>query len=63
MRSSQRALLFFLNDIVIAIRAIEQYTNGIQFDAFTDDNKTKDAVIRNIEIVGEAARHVPSNIK
>ncbi len=43
-------------DIDGAIGRIESYTRGLTFDAFLADTKTQDAVVRNLEIVGEAAK-------
>ncbi len=36
---------------------------GMDFEAFRNEEKTIDAVIRNIEIVGEAARYIPKEIE
>jgi uncharacterized protein with HEPN domain len=45
-------------DIVDSIEKILRYTENITFEAFYNDEKTKDAVVRNLEIIGEAARHL-----
>lgn len=45
-----------LTDILEAIERIRAYINGMTYEAFLADTKTQDAVIRNIEIVGEAAK-------
>jgi len=42
---------------------IKQYVSGMSFDDFADDRKTQDAVIRNLEVIGEAAGALPDNIK
>jgi len=44
----------FLEDILEAIRKIRDYTDGLSLQAFKADAKTFDAVIRNLEIIGEA---------
>ncbi len=49
-----------VEDILAAIGKIEGYTRGITRDAFLADDKTIDAVVRNLEIIGEAARRMPS---
>lgn len=54
---------FRLDDIVQAIARIERYTGGMDFDAFRSDEKTLDAVIRNLTIVGEAAHRLPGQLK
>lgn len=43
-----------LEDIVGAIQKIERYTAGMDQEAFRQDDKTVDAVVRNLEIVGAA---------
>jgi uncharacterized protein with HEPN domain len=47
-----------LEDILEAVTNIEAYVAEMDFERFRQDRKTVDAVIRNIEIIGEAARHV-----
>src|SRR6185369_3835384 len=42
---------------------IISYTHGLSFDEFMADEKTIDAVIRNFEIIGEAANRLPDEIK
>lgn len=52
-----------IDDILESISKIRRYTRGFDFDKFEDDEKTIDAVIRNLEIIGEAARNVPREIQ
>ena len=52
-----------LDDILNSISYIKEYVSGISFDDFADDRKTQDAVVRNLEIIGEAARALPDAIK
>ena len=47
-----------VDDIVDAIARIEQYIEGLTFEQFKADQKTVDAVVRNLEIIGEAVRHL-----
>ena len=53
----------FLEDILEAIRKIRIYTDGLSLQAFTADAKTFDAVIRNLEIIGEAAKQIPEDVR
>ena len=53
----------FLEDMLVAISRIAEYTEGFDFDQFKKDNKTVDAVIRNFEIIGEASKNLPEKIK
>ncbi|HKV10895.1 MAG TPA: DUF86 domain-containing protein [Thermoanaerobaculia bacterium] len=48
---------YFL-DILIAARKVLQYTEGISWEGFKEDILLQDAVMRNLQIVGEAARKV-----
>lgn len=60
---SKRPISLLLNDIRQAIDRIEQYIKNLSFDAFSDDQKSVDAVVRNLEIIGEAARRLPEEFK
>jgi uncharacterized protein with HEPN domain len=51
----------YLQDIADAIRRIEHYTAGGK-RAFLGDEKTQDAVIRNLAIIGEAVKRLPSRL-
>ena len=52
-----------ITDILDAIARIQRYTADLTEDAFVNDERTRDAVIRNLEVIGEASRHVPDEIK
>jgi uncharacterized protein with HEPN domain len=52
-----------LKDIQEAILRIESYVSGMSYENFLDDSKTQDAVIRNIEIMGEAAKGVSEQVR
>ncbi|WP_319507872.1 DUF86 domain-containing protein [uncultured Methanolobus sp.] len=58
-----REYKLFLTDIVEAIDEIEEFTSGMDFTEFLNDRKTQKAVVKNIEIIGEAAKNVPDEIK
>ena len=51
-----------IKDILSSIERIITYTEGMNFDEFREDTKTVDAVVRNFEIIGEAAARVPEEI-
>lgn len=53
----------YLLHIQEAIGFIESYINGITFDQFKEDHKTQDAVVRQLEIIGEAASKLEDNTK
>jgi uncharacterized protein with HEPN domain len=48
-----------VEDMLTAICKIERYTLGMDEELFRQDEKTTDAVVRNLEILGEAARQLP----
>ena len=60
---SKRPVELLLDDICEAIGRIEQYISGMSFDVFSKDNKTIDAVVRNLEIIGEASNRLPADFK
>ena len=60
---SKRTPHLLLEDILHSVDKISEYTNSLSFDEFLNDSKTSDAVIRNFEIIGEAASRLPENIK
>src|SRR3989344_7342253 len=52
-----------LGHILEAIQNIEAFTAGMTEQEFFADRKTRDAVIRNFEIIGEAIKHLPTKLK
>jgi uncharacterized protein with HEPN domain len=53
----------YLDDILEAIHKIRDYTAGMDYTAFSKDTKTQDAVIRNLEIIGEAAGRLQEPVR
>jgi uncharacterized protein with HEPN domain len=51
-----------LQDIIEAAEWVERYTAGLDFEEFAANRMVVDAVTRNVEIAGEAARHIPTSI-
>lgn len=60
---TNRNYSMYLDDIILSMSRIAEYIEGLSFDQFKKDYKTVDAVIRNFEIIGEAANKVPDTIK
>lgn len=60
---SERNTALLLSDIFNSICKILDYTAGMHFEDYEADSKTKDAVERNFEIIGEAASRVPDEFK
>jgi uncharacterized protein with HEPN domain len=61
--TSQRDYRDFLDDIVGACRSIIQFVEGYTLEAYLADEKTRYAVMRGFEIMGEAVRHLPDHLK
>jgi len=60
---SERQPKLLVEDIIESAQKILLYTDGMTFDDFIKDHKTIDAVIRNFEIIGEAANRLPAEFK
>jgi uncharacterized protein with HEPN domain len=60
---SERTDEDFLNDILEAIYRIVAYTNEATYETFLADTKTQDAVIRNLEIIGEATKNLSPELR
>lgn len=58
---SKKLTKLYLEDILISIQRIRDYTKSLSHTTFEKDQKTIDAVVRNLEIIGEAARNVPES--
>src|SRR5882757_8614041 len=60
---SERNLALLLLDIQVSVSKILEYTRDMTFESYEADSKTKDAVERNFEIMGEAASRIPDDFK
>ena len=60
---SKRIPELLIDDIIISANKILSYTECMSFEEFIEDEKTIDAVIRNFEIIGEAANKLPEEYK
>lgn len=58
-----RIYLDYVQDIIDSIRDIESFIKGMKFDEFKRDRKTINAVVRSIEVIGEASKKIPATIK
>lgn len=56
---SERNWKLFLSDILTAISKIENYVQNIDLETFLQNEMIQDAVIRNLEIIGEATKQIP----
>ena len=63
MKERNRNYFMYLEDINTSMDRIAEYIDGLSFDEFKKDYKTVDAVIRNFEVIGEAAKNLPLEIR
>ena len=60
---NKRSYKLFFQDIISSIEKIEEYIHKISYEEFIENKMMYDAVIRNLEIIGEATKNIPDNIK
>ena len=60
---SKRDASLLIEDMPGSVRRIARYVAGMDYDAFLADDKTVDAVVRNLEIIGEATRQLPEDYR
>ena len=60
---SNRVPALLIQDMLVAIHDIFEYTSSYTIEQFHSDKKTRAAVVRNLEIIGEAASRLPNTIK
>jgi uncharacterized protein with HEPN domain len=61
--SVERTYTDYLGDILDAITKTEQFIQGMTFDRFVQDDKTVFAVVRAFEIIGEATKRIPQEVR
>jgi len=59
----QREWRFYIGDMERFAHNVLDYTDGLDQAAFVADRRTYDATLRNLELIGEAATHVPEEIR
>ena len=59
----QKSYRLYLDDIFACINRIEKYTGDLSYEEFIKNELVADAVIRNLEIIGEASKNLPIEIK
>lgn len=60
---SKRDILLLIDDMLQSSKKIKQYTSNYDYNTFLGDDKTIDAVVRNFEIIGEAANRIDDDFK
>jgi uncharacterized protein with HEPN domain len=61
--ASQREWLFYLNDMIDFGGKVLTYTNGLNQAGFVAHGLIYDATLRNLELIGEAATHIPDEVR
>jgi len=59
----QRDYRAYLEDIIEAAGAVREFVTGMDKDELGKDRRTRDAVVRNLEVIGEAAKKLPAQMK
>lgn len=59
----KREWLFYLDDMIAFAEKASAYPAGLDQQAFTDNSLVYDATLRNIELIGEAATHIPDDVR
>lgn len=60
---SKRGDKLYFEDIITSIEKIDAYVGGMNFESFSKDGRTIDAVIRNLSVIGEAVNNLSENSK
>lgn len=58
-----RTITLYIKDILENIEDAEEFVEGMDYEEFIKDKKTNRAVLRCIEVIGEAAKHIPESIR
>ena len=53
----------YVTDMLTAARKVAQYTQSLDFESFVSDELVYDATLRNLALIGEAARQIPSDVR
>jgi uncharacterized protein with HEPN domain len=60
--SEKRSFSLLLYDILQSIQKIEEFTRDLSFDQLMDDERTKDAILRNLQVIGDASKNFPKTL-
>ena len=59
----KKVYIDYIQDILNSLEEIEEFIQGFSFNDFLKDKKTINAVIRSLEVIGEAAKNIPDSVK
>jgi len=60
---SEREWRFYLDDMINYSQKVLSYSSGLDQEKFVATNLNYDATLRNLELIGEAATHIPDEIR
>jgi len=63
MTPIERSYILYLEDMLDSMKRIQTYIEGLDYEEFHKNSLVSDAVIRNFEVLGEASKNVPEEIK
>ena len=63
MKTTEREFILYLEDMMISMVRIEEYLGDLDFKRFKMNYLIVDAIIRNFEVIGEASKNIPTDIK
>ena len=59
----KREIVYFVEDIINTMNKATMFVEGMSYEEFTQDEKTVFAVTRALEIIGEAAKNIPDDVR
>ncbi|MDI6654450.1 MAG: DUF86 domain-containing protein [Candidatus Hydrothermarchaeota archaeon] len=59
----KRPYKLFIEDTIEAMNKIERYIKNLDYDSFAENTLVIDAVVRNLEVIGEAIKNVPNSVR
>jgi uncharacterized protein with HEPN domain len=59
----KRDYTLYLQDILDCIEKIDEFVGDMDYEEFVEDDKTSSAVVRKLEIMGEAAKNIPQELR
>ena len=63
MSETRRDIAYYLEDALTAMDKAEAFVSDMSYEQFAEDDKTVFAVVRSIEIIGEAVKHIPQDFR
>jgi len=61
--TAKRVYIDYLEDLLVSLEKSSRFVEGMNFDQFREDDKTAFAVVRALEIAGEAAKQIPQELR